>query len=94
MSYCGAAPVERSSGKSKKVRVNTGGNRTMNYVLHMIAQIRLRLDPRSKELVERKVSEGKTKREALRVLKTYIARELYRILKAIYQERNLSAICS
>lgn len=94
VSYCGAAPVERSSGKSKKVRVNTGGNRTMNYVLHMIAQIRLRLDPRSKELVERKVSEGKTKREALRVLKTYIARELYRILKAIYQERNLSAICS
>lgn len=86
-SYCGG-PTERSSGKNSRVRVNTGGNRTMNYVLHMIAHVRLRTDERSRVLVERKQREGKTLRAALRVLKTYIARELYRTLKAIERDRD------
>jgi len=60
----------------------------MNYVLHMIAQVRLRTDERSRILVERKMREGKTLRAALRVLKTYIARELYRTLKTIRQARD------
>lgn len=85
--YCGG-PVDRSSGKSSRVRVNPGGNRTMNWVLHMIAQVRLRIDPRSKALVERKMGEGKTLRAALRVLKTYIARELYRTLKTLHRSRS------
>lgn len=85
--YCGG-PVDRSSGKSSRVRVNPGGNRTMNYVLHMIAQVRLRTDERSRALVERKMREGKTLRAALRVLKTYIARELYRTLKTIRRARD------
>ena len=95
-SYCGAAPVERSSGKSSgRVGVNPGGNRRMNRVLHMIAQVRLRTDGgRSKALVERKQREGKTKRAALRVLKTYIARELYRTLKAIEKSRELGPVAA
>ena len=64
----------------------------MNYVVHMMAQVRLRCDPRSKELFERKQREGKTKRAALRVLKTYIARELYRKLKAFEENRESLAI--
>lgn len=91
-SYCGAAPIERSSGQTRRVRVNSGGNRTMNWVLHMICQVRLRIDSRSKELVERKQREGNTKREALRVLKTYIARELYRTLKRIRKKRQSVAL--
>lgn len=88
VSYCGG-PVERSSGKSARVRVNPGGNRTMNWVVHMIAQVRLRTDGgRSRALVERKVREGKTLRAALRVLKTYVARELYRTLEAIRGRRE------
>ncbi|MGB3682542.1 MAG: transposase [Rubrobacteraceae bacterium] len=87
-SYCGGL-TERSSGKNSRVSVNPGGNRTMNYVLHMIAQVRLRTDERSRALVERKQREGKTLRAALRVLKTYIARELYRKLKAIQRSRDL-----
>ena len=95
-SYCGAAPVERSSGKSGgRVCVNPQGNRRMNYVLHMIAQVRLRTDGgRSKALVERKQGEGKTKRAALRVLKTYIARELYRTLRAIEKGRELAPVAA
>lgn len=90
-SYCGAAPIDRSSGKNKSVRVNPGGNRTMNWVLHMVSQVRLRVDPRSRELVERKRREGKSLREAIRVLKTYIARELYRTLRRIQEKRRFLA---
>lgn len=89
--YCGG-PTERSSGKNSRVSVNTGGNRTMNYVLHMIAQVRIRTDERSRALVERKQREGKTLRAALRVLKTYIARELYRKLKSMQRSRDLSLV--
>jgi transposase len=92
-SYCGAALVSRGSGKNNwRVSVNSGGNRRMNYVVHMMAQVRLRTDPRSRELFERKQREGKTKRAALRVLKTYIARELYRKLKAFEKNRETLAI--
>ena len=60
----------------------------MNYVVHMIVQVRLRTDGgRSRALVDRKQREGKTLRAALRVLKTYIARELYRRLKTMQRLR-------
>ena len=90
-SYCGG-PTERSSGKNSRASVNSGGNRTMNYVVHMIAQVRLRIDERSRALVERKQREGKTLRAALRVLKTYIARELYRKLRAMQRPRTAHPI--
>ena len=77
-SYCGAAPVPRESGASKHARVNRGGNRRLNWALHIIARTRLRIDEASKALVTRKEQEGKTHREAMRVLKTYLARQLYR----------------
>lgn len=95
-SYCGGSPVDRSSGKKTKGRVgvNPGGNRRMNRVLHLIGRVRLRLDPRSKALFSRKRAEGKTLREAWRVLKTYIARELYRTLKALKEGRDLAPIAA
>lgn len=94
-SYCGAGPVDRSSGSHGAARVNTRGNRRMNYVLHMMAQVRLRTDGgRSRGLLARKEGEGKSKRGALRVLKTYIARELYRELKAIEESRRTAALAA
>jgi transposase len=90
-SYCGG-PIERSSGKNARASVNRGGNRTMNYVVHMIAQVRLRLDEDSRALVERKQREGKTLRAALRVLKTYIARELYSKLKSMQRSRDSALV--
>lgn len=79
-SYCGSAPVPWESGASKHVRVNRGGNRRLNWALHIIARTRLRTDPASKALVDRKEQEGKTRREAIRVLKVNLARHLYKVL--------------
>jgi transposase len=79
-SYCGAAPVERGSGQSSRMQVNPGGNRRLNWALHMVALVRLRVDDRSKEFVATRVTEGKSKRAALRLLKTYIAREIFKVM--------------
>ena len=78
--YCGAAPVERSSGKMKHVRLNTGGNRRLNHALHIAALVRLRSHPESQAYVARKIAEGKTQRAAIRQLKTHVARRFYRAL--------------
>jgi transposase len=80
-SYCGAAPVERGSGQNRRMQINPGGNRRLNWALHIVAMVRLRTDGgRSKRLFEKALLRGKTKRSALRLLKTYIARELFRTL--------------
>jgi transposase len=80
-SYCGAAPVERGSGQNRRMQINPGGNRRLNWALHIVAMVRLRMDGgRSKRFLERAQLRGKTKRSGLRLLKTYIARELFRVL--------------
>lgn len=77
---CGVSPVESSSGKQSRRRLNRGGDRQANAALHRIALSRLRWDSRTQHYVQRRVSEGKTRREALRCLKRYIVRELYPII--------------
>jgi transposase len=77
---CGTAPVRASSGKVVRHRLNPGGNRDANRALHVVALNRLRRDPRTQEYVSRRSSEGKSKKEAMRCLKRYIARETYRAL--------------
>jgi transposase len=80
-SYCGAAPVERGSGQNRRMQINPGGNRRLNWALHIVAMVRLRMDSGgSKEFLAKAQLRGKTKRSALRLLKTYIARELFRVL--------------
>jgi len=80
-SYCGAAPVERGSGKNSRMQLNHGGNRRLNWALHIIALTRSRCDERTRTLLAKLKARGKTQRASLRVLKTYIARELFRHLK-------------
>jgi transposase len=83
-SYCGAAPVERGSGQNSRMQINPGGNRRLNWALHVIAIVRLRVDGgRSKQFVERLTSNGKSQRAALRLLKTYIAREIFRTMRHV-----------
>jgi transposase len=77
---CGAAPVPASSGKVVRHRLNPGGNRDANRALHVVALNRLRRDPRTQEYVARRTSEGKSKKEVMRCLKRYIARETYRAI--------------
>jgi transposase len=77
---CGAAPVQASSGKVVRHRLNPGGNRDANRALHVVALNRLRRDDRTQAYVARRTAEGKTKKEAMRCLKRYIARETYRAI--------------
>lgn len=81
--YAGCAPLTKQSGRSKQVRVNYKGNRRLNYAIHIIALSRMRQDEKSRTLLARKRQEGHSQREAIRVLKTYIARELYQLLKQL-----------
>ena len=77
---CGASPIEASSGKTVRHRLNRGGNRQANRALHNIVISRMRRDEKTSEYIAKRISEGKSKREAIRCLKRYIAREVYRAL--------------
>src|SRR5215212_5755648 len=79
-SLCGVSPIEASSGKVVRHRLNRGGNREANRALYMVCLARMRRDHRTKEYVARRTQEGKSKREIIRCLKRYIAREAYRVL--------------
>jgi transposase len=79
-SLCGVSPVEASSGKVVRHRLNRGGNRDANRALHMVCVVRMGSDRRTKAYVARRTAEGKSKWEIMRCLKRYIAREVYRVL--------------
>ena len=79
---CAAAPVPASSGRTSRHRLNFAGNRSANRALHMIVLVRLRYCERTRNYLGRRVAEGKTKKEAIRCLKRFVARELYRTLRA------------
>jgi transposase len=79
-SLCGVAPIEASSGKVLRHRLNRGGNREANRALYMICLARMRRDRRTQEYVARRTAEGKSKPEIIRCLKRYVAREVYRVL--------------
>jgi transposase len=77
---CGVSPLEASSGKVTRHRLNRGGDRQANRALWHIVITRLASDPRTKAYMERRVKDGRSKREAIRMLKRYVAREVYRSL--------------
>ncbi|MEU4645682.1 ISL3 family transposase [Micromonospora sp. NPDC023814] len=79
---CGASPVEASSGKTQRRRLNRGGDRQANAALYRIVLTRLRWDPHTRTYLDRRISDGKSRREAIRCLKRYVARELYPLLRA------------
>jgi transposase len=74
---CGVAPIHASSGKVTRHRLNRGGNRQANHALWRIVFTRMRRDERTRSYVERRVAEGKSKLEIIRILKRYVAREVY-----------------
>jgi transposase len=77
---CGVAPIPASSGKVVRHRLNRRGNRDANRALHVVAAERMSRDERTRSYVIKRTSEGKSKRETMRCLKRYIARELYGVL--------------
>lgn len=77
---CGVAPLEASSGKVVRHRLNRGGDRQANAALYRVVIVRMGTDPRTKEYVARRTAQGKTKREIIRCLKRFVAREVYAAL--------------
>jgi transposase len=79
----GVAPIPASSGKTIRYRLDRGGDRRLNRALHTIVLSLRRLDVETKHYIARRVSEGKSEREAVRCLKRYLARSLFRMLEAM-----------
>src|SRR5215216_6278364 len=79
--HAGVAPLEASSGKYLRHRLDRGGNRQLNCALHRIAITQARVHPPARAYLERKQSEGKSRREALRCLKRQLARTVFTTLK-------------
>lgn len=77
----GSAPVPASSGNHTRYRLDRGGNRQLNAVLHRIAITQLSHHPPARDYYKRKLAEGKTTREALRCLKRQIATTLWKLLQ-------------
>ena len=77
----GAAPIPASSGQTIRYRLDRSGDRRLNRALHMILVTRKRSHPATIAYIQRRLQEGKTRREANRCLKRYLARNLYRLLE-------------
>ena len=78
----GTSPLQASSGRTVRHRLNRGGDRALNRAIHLIALTRMRCCPTTRKYVARRRAEGKSSREIQRCLKRYIARELFRALNA------------
>jgi transposase len=74
---CGACPVPASSGKTSRHRLNRGGHRQANAALHRVVVVRMRTHQSTIDYVRRRTAEGKSKREIIRCLKRFVAREIF-----------------
>ena len=78
---CGVAPLPATSGKvTQRHRLNRGGNRQANHALWRIVFTRMACEPRTRIYVQRRLDEGLSKPEIIRILKRYVARETFRHL--------------
>ncbi|MFE7044986.1 IS110 family transposase, partial [Streptomyces atratus] len=84
----GVAPIPASSGRTHRHRLNRGGDRAANNALHTIVLTRMRFDDRTRAYVERRTKEGLSKKDIMRCLKRFVAREVYRALTTTPTERT------
>jgi transposase len=77
----GVAPLPASSGLTTRHRLSRGGDRQLNRALHTVILHRRHHDQATKDYIARRVAEGKTTRDAVRLLKRYLARHLYRVMQ-------------
>ncbi len=80
--YNGTAPIEYSSGGKSRHRLSLRGNRKLNHAIHMAAVTQIRFDTPGRVYYDKKLAEGKTKKEALRALKRRVSDAVYRRLIA------------
>ena len=81
-SHTGTAPVEASSGEVVRHRLSRGGDRQLNYALHMIAICQIAQDTRGRAYYRKKMAEGKSSKEALRCLKRRISDAVFQKLRS------------
>jgi len=79
---CAASPIPASSGKTNRHRLNPAGDRDANRALYMITLVRLRYCPETKAYTQRRQADGLSKREAIRCVKRYVARQTYHAIRA------------
>jgi len=79
---CATAPIPASSGKVTRHRLNPGGDRQANHALYRIVITRMSSHPPTRAYVDRRSKEGLSKKEIIRCLKRYVAREVYPHLRA------------
>jgi transposase len=77
----GVAPIPASSGQTTRHRLSRGGDRQLNRALHTIVLHRRQHDPATRDYIAKRIAEGKSRRDATRLLKRYLARHLYRLLE-------------
>lgn len=80
---CGSSPVQASSGRTNRHRLNRGGDRHANSALWTIVRVRMVSHPPTRAYVERRTAEGLSKTEIMRCLKRYVARELFSQIQSI-----------
>ena len=88
---CASTPVQASTGRTNRHRLNRGGDRQANSALWTIVLVRMGTDPRTKAYVERRTTDGLSKREIMRCLKRYVARELYPLIRATTAVQDLES---
>lgn len=91
-SFAGISPLDASSGKQQRHRLNRRGNRKLNRALHIIAVTQARTHPAAKAYLARRLAEGKTSREAMRAFKRLLIRIVYRTLQRIAATTPSSSI--
>ena len=77
---CGSSPIDASSGRQHRHRLNRGGDRQANAALYMIVVSRLRWHQPSQAYMQRRLADGKTRKETMRCLKRYVARQVHRAI--------------
>jgi Transposase IS116/IS110/IS902 family len=85
--HAGCAPLEASSGARRRHRFSRRGNRQLNSAVHRIAVTQARVSPEARAYLDRKRTEGKSTREALRCLKRQIVRRAFKLLRARVEEK-------
>jgi transposase len=90
----GVSPIPASSGNTVRHRLNRGGDRKLNKALHMATLTRMVHDPRTRAYKERRKAEGKSDRDIRRILKRYLARQLYRTLNALHVNDGTAAMAA
>jgi transposase len=77
----GVAPLPASSGQTTRHRLSRGGDRQLNRALHTVVLHRRQHDPTTRDYIAKRIAEGKSRRDAMRLVKRYLTRHLYRLLQ-------------